>query len=104
MTRSSHATWRSEAARRPCGSRQRAAKVAIANGASLIFTRAKVAKLDLARYYVAVAAGALHGGRPCVLKRYPYGIDDESSSSVQPAGGHRGSRRLALLPALFRRQ
>jgi DNA ligase D-like protein (predicted polymerase) len=36
-------------------------------------------KLDLARYYVAVADGALRaaGGRPNVLKRYPNGIHEE---------------------------
>jgi len=36
-------------------------------------------KLDLARYYVAVADGALRGagGRPNMLKRYPNGINDE---------------------------
>ena len=36
-------------------------------------------KLDLARYYVAVADGALRaaGGRPNMLKRYPNGITEE---------------------------
>src|SRR6516165_4423111 len=36
-------------------------------------------KLDLARYYVAVADGALRGagGRPNMLKRYPNGINEE---------------------------
>src|SRR5215475_1373365 len=36
-------------------------------------------KLDLARYYIAVADGALRGagGRPNMLKRYPNGINEE---------------------------
>src|SRR5262249_1168015 len=36
-------------------------------------------KLDLARYYVAVAEGALRGagGRPNMLKRYPNGINED---------------------------
>ncbi len=36
-------------------------------------------KLDLARYYIAVADGALRGagGRPNMLKRYPNGIGEE---------------------------
>jgi DNA ligase D len=54
-------------------------KVVISNPSKLIFPRAKITKLDLARYYVAVAPGALRGagGRPCVLKRYPNGIGEE---------------------------
>ena len=38
-----------------------------------------VSKLDLVNYYVAVAEGALRGagGRPCVLVRYPNGIEGE---------------------------
>ena len=39
-----------------------------------------VTKLDLVRYYLAVADGALRGvtGRPMILKRFPRGIDTEA--------------------------
>jgi bifunctional non-homologous end joining protein LigD len=53
--------------------------VTVTNPGKLLFARAKVTKLDLVNYYLAVAGGALRGagGRPCVLKRYPNGIDEE---------------------------
>src|SRR5688500_230248 len=53
--------------------------VAISNPAKVLFPAAGHTKLDLARYYVAVAAGALRGagGRPNMLVRYPNGIDGE---------------------------
>ena len=53
--------------------------VVVTNPSKLLFARAKITKLDLVRYYVDVAEGALRGagGRPCVLKRYPNGIDEE---------------------------
>ncbi|HUR90429.1 MAG TPA: non-homologous end-joining DNA ligase [Ramlibacter sp.] len=55
-------------------------EVVVTNPSKLLIAPAKVTKLDLARYYVAVAEGALRGagGRPCVLKRYPNGIEEES--------------------------
>jgi bifunctional non-homologous end joining protein LigD len=45
----------------------------------LLFPQAGYTKLDVARYYVAVAEGALRGagGRPNMLVRYPNGIDGE---------------------------
>ena len=45
----------------------------------VLFPDAGYTKLDLARYYLAVADGALRGagGRPNVLVRYPNGIDGE---------------------------
>ena len=54
--------------------------VGVSNPDKVLFARAKLTKLDLVRYYVAVAEGALRGagGRPCILKRYPDGIDGES--------------------------
>jgi bifunctional non-homologous end joining protein LigD len=53
--------------------------VPISNPQKVLFPRAGHTKLDLVRYYVAVAEGALRGagGRPNVLVRYPNGIDDE---------------------------
>jgi DNA ligase D-like protein (predicted polymerase) len=53
--------------------------VAISNPAKILFPAAGVTKLDLVRYYLAVADGALRGsgGRPNVLVRYPNGIGGE---------------------------
>jgi DNA ligase D-like protein (predicted polymerase) len=54
-------------------------EIAISNPAKVLFPQAGYTKLDLARYYLAVAEGALRGsgGRPNVLVRYPDGIDGE---------------------------
>src|SRR5438046_3666936 len=54
-------------------------EVTITNAAKLLFPAAKVTKLDVARYYLAVAEGALRGagGRPNMLVRYPNGVDGE---------------------------
>jgi bifunctional non-homologous end joining protein LigD len=53
-------------------------EVRITNPGKVLFPTGHT-KLDLARYYVAVADGALRGagGRPNVLKRYPNGIHEE---------------------------
>jgi len=55
-------------------------EVAISNPGKTLFPGPGHTKLDLVRYYVAVAEGALRGsgGRPNVLKRYPDGIEGES--------------------------
>jgi bifunctional non-homologous end joining protein LigD len=54
-------------------------EVAISNPRKVLFPKAKYTKLDVVRYYLAVAEGALRGagGRPNVLVRYPNGIDGE---------------------------
>ena len=54
-------------------------EVTVSNPAKVLFPQAGYTKLDLARYYLAVAPGALRGsgGRPNVLVRYPNGIDGE---------------------------
>jgi bifunctional non-homologous end joining protein LigD len=54
-------------------------EVAVSNPGKVLFPEAGYTKLDVARYYVAVAAGALRaaGGRPNVLVRYPDGIASE---------------------------
>jgi bifunctional non-homologous end joining protein LigD len=54
-------------------------EVIVTNPGKLLFPQARVSKLDLARYYIAVAPGALRGagGRPCILVRYPNGIESE---------------------------
>ncbi len=51
-------------------------EVAISHPHTVLFPRARHTKLDLARYYLAVAEGALRGagGRPNMLVRYPNGI------------------------------
>ena len=54
-------------------------EVAITNPDKVFFPQAGHTKLDLARYYLSVADGALRGiaGRPFVLKRYVNGADQE---------------------------
>jgi bifunctional non-homologous end joining protein LigD len=53
--------------------------VAISHPNKVLFPRARHTKIDLARYYVAVADAALRGagGRPNMLVRYPNGIGAE---------------------------
>src|SRR5688500_13032504 len=53
--------------------------VPISNPRKILFPKAGYTKLDLARYYLGVAEGALRGagGRPNVLVRYPNGIDGD---------------------------
>jgi bifunctional non-homologous end joining protein LigD len=53
--------------------------VVVTHPSKLLIPDAKVRKLDLVDYYVAVAEGALRGagGRPCVLVRFPNGIGGE---------------------------
>jgi DNA ligase D-like protein (predicted polymerase) len=54
-------------------------EIPISNPQKVLFPQAGYTKLDLANYYIAIAAGALRGagGRPNVLVRYPNGIDGE---------------------------
>ena len=53
--------------------------VAVTNPGKVLFPEAGHTKLDVARYYLAVAGGALRGagGRPTILVRYPNGIGEE---------------------------
>jgi DNA ligase D-like protein (predicted polymerase) len=53
--------------------------VALSSPRKVLFPEAGYTKLDLARYYLAVADGALRGaaGRPNVLVRYPDGVGGE---------------------------
>jgi DNA ligase D-like protein (predicted polymerase) len=55
-------------------------EVVISNPRKLLFPASGHTKLDLVRYYLAVADGALRGagGRPNMLARYPDGVDGES--------------------------
>src|SRR5258708_3627849 len=54
-------------------------EIVVSNPAKVLFPGPKHTKLDLVRYYLAVAEGALRGagGRPNVLVRYPNGITEE---------------------------
>ena len=54
-------------------------EVSISNPQKVLFPDAGHTKLDLVRYYLAVAGGALRGagGRPNVLVRYPNGVGEE---------------------------
>jgi len=54
-------------------------EVAISNPSKVFFSRAGVTKLDMVRYYLAVAPGALGGvaSRPMALKRFVNGAESE---------------------------
>ena len=54
-------------------------EIAISNPQKILFPERGYTKLDLARYYLAVAEGALRGagGRPNMMVRYPNGIAGE---------------------------
>jgi bifunctional non-homologous end joining protein LigD len=54
--------------------------VTITNPDKVVFVNAGHTKLDLVRYYLAVADGALRGvaGRPMILKRFAKGLDQEA--------------------------
>ena len=69
-------------------------EVRITNPDKLFFSsQARVSKLDLVRYCLAVAPGALAGiqDRPIVLKRFVNGADGEAfTRSVRPRNGPPG--------------
>ena len=71
-------------------------EVAISNPGKVLFPEAGHTKLDLVRYYLAVADGALRaaGGRPNVLVRYPERRRWQSSSirSAHRRRDQRGSK------------
>ena len=54
-------------------------EVAVSNPQKVLFPEAGYTKLDLVRYYLDVAEGALRGAgdRPNVLVRYPNGVGGE---------------------------
>jgi DNA ligase D-like protein (predicted polymerase) len=54
-------------------------EVPMSNPQKVLFPQPGYTKLDLARYYLAIAPGALRGagGRPNMLVRYPNGIEEE---------------------------
>ena len=70
-------------------------EVRISNPDKLLFPEPKHTKLDLVRYYMTVADGALRGagGRPNMLVRYPDGIDGRSLlPETRSQNGRPGSR------------
>jgi DNA ligase D-like protein (predicted polymerase) len=54
-------------------------EISISNPHKVLFPKPKYTKIDLVRYYLDVAEGALRGagGRPNVMVRYPNGIKEE---------------------------
>jgi DNA ligase D-like protein (predicted polymerase) len=54
-------------------------EIAVSNPGKVLFPQRGFTKLDLVRYYLSVADGALRGsgGRPNVLVRYPNGVEGE---------------------------
>ena len=73
-------------------------EVAISHPDKVLFPKPKYTKLDLVRYYLTVAEGALRGagGRPNMLVRYPDGIESRAllseAGAQEPARLDRGSR------------
>ncbi|WP_426626094.1 DNA polymerase domain-containing protein [Leifsonia sp. McL0607] len=65
-------------------------EVRISNPDKVVFPDPGLTKLDLARYYVAVADGALRGagGRPMVLKRFVKGLAQEPFFQKRVPEGH----------------
>jgi bifunctional non-homologous end joining protein LigD len=55
-------------------------EVTITNPSKIFFPKLGLTKLDLVRYYVDVAEGAVRGvrGRPMLLKRFPNGVEQEA--------------------------
>jgi bifunctional non-homologous end joining protein LigD len=55
-------------------------EVTITNPTKIFFPKLGISKLDLVKYYVAVADGAVRGvfGRPQLLKRFPNGVEQEA--------------------------
>lgn len=55
-------------------------EVTITNPTKIFFPKLGLTKLDLVRYYVSVAEGAVRGvyGRPMLMKRFPDGVEQEA--------------------------
>src|SRR5437773_11408195 len=74
-------------------------EVVITNADKVFFPHSGHTKLDLARYYAAVADGALRGiaGRPIVLKRYVDGAEGEPFCQKRAPAQHPESVQTAEL-------
>src|SRR5205809_5426840 len=79
-------------------------EVVITNPDKVFFPHSGHTKLDLARYYAAVADGALRGiaGRPIVLKRYVDGAEGEpffqKRAGATPRVGRDGGAAVSVGP------
>lgn len=74
-------------------------EVRISSPTKMVFPEPGITKLDVVRYYLAVAEGALRGagGRPMVLKRFPKGIDAEPFFQKRVPENHPGFVDTATL-------
>ena len=74
-------------------------EVRISSPGKVVFPEQGLTKLDLVRYYLSVADGALRGagGRPMVLKRFPKGIDAEPFFQKRVPENHPGFIDTATL-------
>ncbi|MEY9776569.1 non-homologous end-joining DNA ligase [Arthrobacter sp. MW3 TE3886] len=74
-------------------------EVRISSPAKVVFPDPGLTKLDLVRYYLTVADGALRGagGRPMVLKRFPKGIGAEPFFQKRVPENHPGFIDTATL-------
>ena len=74
-------------------------EVRISSPDKVVFPQPGLTKLDLVRYHLAVADGALRGagGRPMVLKRFPKGIDAEAFFQKRVPENHPGFIETATL-------
>ncbi|KUM33238.1 non-homologous end-joining DNA ligase [Arthrobacter sp. EPSL27] len=75
------------------------AEVSISSPDKVVFPEPGLTKLDVVRYYLAVADGALRGagGRPMVLKRFPKGIGAEPFFQKRVPENHPGFIDTATL-------
>src|SRR5690349_2442932 len=74
-------------------------EVRISSPTKMVFPEPGLTKLDVVKYYLAVAEGALRGagGRPMVLKRFPKGIDAEPFFQKRVPENHPGFVDTATL-------
>src|SRR3954471_5531515 len=74
-------------------------EVAVSHPGKVLFPDAGITKLNLARYYAAVAEGALRsaGGRPNMLKRFPEGIGGEFFYQKRAPAGRPGWIEVATI-------
>ena len=77
-------------------------EVAVSNPGKVLFPEAGHTKLDLVRYYLAVAEGALQGagGRPNVLVRHPNGVGADFFDAVEAEADALGERMRAFCRAM----
>lgn len=74
-------------------------EVRISSPTKVVFPHHGITKLDVVKYYLSVADGALRGagGRPMVLKRFPKGIDAEPFFQKRVPENHPGFIDTATL-------